>query len=303
MSVATAMRSLIVTLVGSLCWGVAEAQDAVKRTGPSSPRVAAIPLRESGTVTFSGSDWFSWVNPARCDANGDVFVVPIPEADPRDVKNKSVPPRYSKKPRDIWKFSRDGRKITVFDLASVPVLTDAKEIDTRGIALGPDGSVFALVWAPRERPLGTGDQVTGDHYVVSFQGTGKYSSQIQLDEDEISPVRIDVFGSGELLLQGVDPQGRPRIGVMSAMGGRLQDLFGTPEVETGDTARPPEKQLHHLARGGDGRIYYVREDDSSVYAIASTGLTERVARLTRMPRGWQLVGLLAAGTRVAVDLL
>lgn len=292
MSMRGSVQALLVLAI--LSWAPASVSETVKRAKPASPdgQIATTPLRATGTVKFSQDDWFAWLNPARCDTSGNVFVVPVPEADPRDAKNPSAPPLYPKKLGDILRISADGKKRTRFSPATVPALANADEITTVAMSLGPGGTLFALVWARR-------GEASGGHYIVSFQETGQYRSHIEVDDDDMAVQRFEVFGSGEFLLRGVRFSGSPRAAVMPASGGLLQDVVFLPAVDSEVAATPP-KLSDHLGRGGDGRIYFVPEGEDSVHVIAPSGLSERAFRLAPVPRTWQLMDLKAAGSRLAL---
>jgi hypothetical protein len=55
----------------------------------------------------------------------------------------------------------------------------------------------------------------------------------------------------------------------------------------------------HLARGGDGRIYFVRGGEDSIDVIDASGNSEQAFKLAPMPRNRRLVELMAAGQRLA----
>ena len=287
------MRGLIgFLLLAILSWGAAGASDTAKRATPSNTQVVATPLHTTSTVSFSQHDWFAWLNPARCDTDGNVFVVPVPEADPRDVKNKSAPPLYPRKLSDILRISADGRERKLFSLASVPALAKAQEISTVAMTLGPGGIPFALVWAQR-------GEASGSHYIVSFEESGRYRSHVEVDGDEMAVQRFEVFGTGEFLLQGVRVWGDSRVAVMPAGGGLLRDVDFLPEVDSEDAGTQP-RISEHLARGGDGRIYFVPEGKESIHVIEPSGLSEHAFRLAPVPRNWRLTDLKAVGPRLAL---
>jgi hypothetical protein len=245
--------------------------------------MVATPLRTTSTVAFSESSWFAWMNPARCDTDGNVFVVAVPEADPRDVKNAPAPPQYTKKPSDILRVSADGKKRIRFSPAAVPAFANAEEVNTIATALSPSGTLFALVWAPRGQ--------AGSQHIVSFDETGQYRSQIEVNVEEMVVQGFEVFGSGEFLLWGTRPWGGPRVSIMSGSSGDLLQ-----DVVDEDSGRTP-KVSNHVTRAGDGQIYFVPQGQESIHAVAPSGLSKYAFRLARVPRNWRLLDLKAAGPR------
>jgi len=68
--------------------------------GMPDPRSTAIPLRTTRSVSFANDRHLAWVSPAVCDAEGNLFLIPVPRPEPRDLV-RPVPPRHTKKPSDI----------------------------------------------------------------------------------------------------------------------------------------------------------------------------------------------------------
>ncbi len=317
------MRRLIPFFSAALMvsWGTAAASDSPKRTAPSpreqpvargtppSPdasgetntHVEPIPLRASGTVPVSEGGWFAWVHPARCDNSGNVFLVAVPQADLRDVKSASSPPRHTKNPSDIWGISASGKKRTLFSPSAVPGLGDVQEITTITTTVGPTGTLYAVVWVSRREDA-------GNQYIVSFDENGRYVSHVEVDGDEIVVKGLEVFGSGEFLVWGVRPWGGPRVAVMSGSGSGLQDVIIESEPGSKDSARLLALS-DHVARGADGRIYFVTKGEEdihgpeSIQAISASAVAEPAFRLAPMPRTWRLMDLKAAGQRLAVMYL
>jgi hypothetical protein len=85
---------------------------------------------------------------------------------------------------------------------------------------------------------------------------------------------------------------------MPAIGGALQDVVAVADASSAESAPPPISD--RFARGGDGRIYFVPDDSSSVYAVTPAGTSEEVFRLSDVPRQWRIFDLKAAGNRLAV---
>jgi hypothetical protein len=271
-----------IVLIG---WASANASEPARRatTSPS-----ATPLRTVGRVPFSDHDAFAWIHPALCDGDGNVVLVTVPEADPRDLKNLPAMPQFTKSPGDVTVISADGKKRTVLSLSAVPELADAEQVTTMSSAVDSTGTVFALVWAARPERLGR-------QYIVSFDRTGRYRSHIDVDLDEMTVQRIGMFGSGEFLLKGVRSSGNPRVATMPGIGGSLQDVITSGDDRRRDRATDVTRVSDRLARAADGRIYFLPEGDHSIYAISPTGASEKVFKLPPVSRKWRPFDVKAAG--------
>jgi hypothetical protein len=151
------------------------------------------------------------------------------------------------------------------------------------------------VWVARPEQM-------GGQYIVSFDRSGRYRSRIAIDLDQMIVQRIAVFGSGEFLLDGVRPSSGRRQVVMPAIGGALQDVVAVADTTSAESGPPPPIS-DRFARGGDGRIYFVPDDSSSVHAVTPAGTSEEVFRLSDVPRPWRIFDLKAAGNRLAVTYL
>lgn len=108
--------ALALAAVGHLALEASDQSDALS---------AATPLRTSRTAPFAQDQWLSWKPPVICDGDGNVFLVPVPRADPRDLKLAPAPLRYTKKPSDILRVRADGKKTTLIKPAAIPAFTKA----------------------------------------------------------------------------------------------------------------------------------------------------------------------------------
>jgi hypothetical protein len=285
---------------GALLLGGAALLSAASTTAGEAPErarprtrdlpVAATPLHETGRVPFSDRDWMAWVHPARCDSEGNVFLTSIAALDPRQVKKTPPPP-----PRQtLLRISADGKKRTAYSPASLSVLANADSFSVGATALGPTGTLYALVWAPR------GD-MSGTHSIVSFDESGRPKSHVEIDPDDMGVQGFEVFGSEEFLLRGIRPwEGSPRTAILPAAGGLLQDVVSLPEPGSGG-GETMARLSDTVVRGGNGRIYYVPAggEDDHVHAIAPSGLAEHAFRLAPPPRNQRLIEVKAAGHRLA----
>jgi hypothetical protein len=247
------------------------------------------------SVSFAKDQSLSWLNPALCDGDGNVFLVAVPRADPRDLKRAPAPPRYTKKPSSILRVSADGRKTTLITLDAVPGIADAATVATGALSVDPSGSLHAAVRITRAEG--------GNQYIVSFDGKGRYLSHVEVDPDEIFIHRFEVLGSGEFLLLGMRLGVGPRATVMTAGGGSFRDLTFSTNLEDEQTAAAPAHSAasrfsSHLARGGDGRIYSVPPGQDSVNVIEASGESRVELKLTPVPPSWRFVDLMAGGNQI-----
>jgi hypothetical protein len=164
----------------------------------------------------------------------------------------------------------------------------------RDTTTNPGGTLFALVWATREE--------IGRYYIVAFDNNGSYESRQEIRPEEMSVGRFEVFGSGDFLLLGRRPYSNStRLAVMSPGGSNLFDVISSAtEDVVAEDAPPPPFPGQHIARGGDGRIYFVPEGKKVVYFVDSSGYSQEAFKLAPMPRNRRLVDLKAAGQRLAV---
>jgi hypothetical protein len=274
----------------------------------------ATALRTSKSVAFGGEQTLAWRPPVVCDGDGNVFLVPVPTVDPRDLNGPPAQARYTKKPCDILRVSADGKETTLIKPDAVPAFANADLVTTTSIALDARGSLHALVSVTREE--------SRNQYIVSFDSLGQHISHRRIDLDEILVHRFEVLGSGEFLLTGLRLGAGPRVAVMAGEGDSLRDLsvFEDDKSETApaamqneDQARPPVASPaqrpapppaslpDRLARSGDGRFYLVPrgEDSKSVHAIEASGQSRFAFNLSPMAPNLRLVDLMAAGNRLS----
>jgi len=301
-------------LILALAIGAAS-QVSLEASDQSDALSAAAPLKMSRTSPFSEDPHLAWRPPVVCNGDGDVFVVPVPSADPRDLKNPPAQARYTKKPSDILRVSPDG-KTRLIKPATIPAFAKSGAVVvTDSIAVDPAGSLFVVSKVTR------GESV--NQYIVSFDSDGKYISHQEVDGDQIIIKRLEALGAGEFLLFGVrlgfgvPPQ--PRIAIMDARDASLRDLPAPADTEKEEDESPPavedqkrqegesraerHKSLtvsDQMVRGGDGRIYFVPQGKQSVHVIEKTGERRVAFKLASMPRSGRLrlSDLKAAGTRL-----
>jgi hypothetical protein len=256
-------------------------------TIPESPpeRPETTPLREVDKVPFTDGGWFAWREPAHCDGDGNLIVVPVPAADPR------IPAARQKRPDAILRVSRDGKKKTTIDptRGSFPGASEAVTVAT---TIDSGGSVHALLWIPGERER--------TFRIASYDNSGEYRSSVKIDPEEIQVGDFEAFGSGEFLLFGVAmlPKVETRLVVLDSSG-NLHDVLG---VAVDDPTKEPEapKRPPQMAPGGDGSIYLVLDGEDAVYVVNPSAQIRRAFTLDATPRDWRRVGLKAAENRLAV---
>jgi hypothetical protein len=227
------------------------------------------------------------MQPARCDADGNVYFVIVPEGDPRTDAGKAS------RPRDILRVEADGKDVRVLRPAAAEAFAGADHVDTTATTADSDGRLCALVWVT------TGRSTT--QHIVCFDGDGRVKSSQELDPEEMFVASIEAFGSGEFLLQGFSrqPEESPRMAVLWKGMDSLRDVIVTQGEASGEPFETV-KSATHLARGGDGFVYYVPEAADSVGVIDPSGHSTVAFKLASTPQHWRLADLKASADRVAV---
>jgi hypothetical protein len=257
-------------------------------------------------VSFSKEGHLAWIPPVVCDGDGNVFLIPVPSADKRDLKRSPGRARFTKKPNDILKVSPDGRSTLVIEPASAPVLRNADTVSMGTLALGPNGSVLAVVRAI------TGEE--GHQYILSFDSKGRYSSHVEVPTDEVFVHRVELLSSGEYFIAGTRLGEGPRAVIMGSAGTwfRDVDLYATdedavpasPEPTDPSQSRPSKPKRARMpdlfARGEDSRIYFLPRGEKAhvVHTIESTGDSRAAFELETVASGGQLVDMKSAGSRL-----
>lgn len=264
--------------------------DAASPGPPAGPRVT--PLRTLSSVSFRNAGWFAWSQEA-CDQGGNVFFTVVPAAKQRHPSGGATPAERRMKMGDILGVSADGSKTTLYRPAVISAAAGAGDIKTISVALDTDGKLHVLVWAGIDR-----------QYIVSFDKSGEHHSDVEVDGSEILASKLEIFGTGELLLRGsrTDAHGEPRFRmvVMDAAGRTFRDVTGPPVGASGRRRSSALSNLSdQMARAPDGRIYYTAEGESSVTVIGPSGESEAAFKLLPMPPDRRLIALKAAGPRLA----
>jgi hypothetical protein len=236
------------------------------------------------------------------DDKGNAYLLVVPVLRPTDA------PRDVPRLRDVLRISGDGKKRSTLSPMKSSKFANATTVTTRAIALDPEGALSMLTWA-RWPDSSSGEEKNGQ-YIVSFDKDGEYRSEAEVDWRELGVTQFEAFGSGRFLLRGrrVTNADEMRLAVFSANGQTLVDV-----VDWSDSSGAPEPKEHparrrmasfdQMVRGGDGRIYVTQPaelpDENVVYAINTSGETEKVCTLPRLLGGPSFVGLKAAADRLA----
>lgn len=298
------MRRLVLSSSALLiCW-VADASELTKK---ASPEVQTTPLKEVSTVPASNGGFRAWIEPVQSDDKGNAYLLVLPE-----IRRQTEPTAEVPRPRDVLRISADGKKKSTLSPMKSPKFATATVV-TRAIAVDPDGALSMLIWAR------WGDSISGEEkrgqYIVSFDKEGEYRSEVEVDWRELGVVQFEAFGSGRFLLRGqrgTNPD-EMRLAILSATGQTLMDVVDSsgpsreaPELNERSAPRR-RAAFGQMVRGGDGRIYLTQPgegpDENVVYAINTSGESEKVCTLRRMPGNLPLVGLKAAADRLAAVYL
>jgi hypothetical protein len=298
------MLSLYVCILASL---VAGAGQAAREEFAQSAEISATPLRALTTrqAHIAEDGFFAFVNTPQCDEDGNLYFLLAPHAKLPEVEAAASAGRdLPLTQRQVLRVGADGER-KVLDIGRVPKFATAKKVSTGGIAAGPEGSLYLLIWVTwrgEEQPEKNGQ------YIASFDSKGEARSLVEIDSHEIGIQQFEVFGSGQFLVRGrwmIRPS-EPRIAILSDSG-KLQDLpswrgdpSGIPEYVSVADGAP---RFDFMTRGHDGRIYVAEQDAQSdevtVHAIGPQGDTEAVLNLQRTPRNRRLVDFRSSGSSLA----
>jgi hypothetical protein len=262
-------------------------------SGLPDAQTVATALRTSKSVAFAEDQSLAWKHPVLCDGSGNVFLVPVPRADPRDVKAAPAPPRYTRPPSDILVVSTDGKIKTVIKPEAVPAFAKADAISTVGLAFDSSSTLHAVVRVTEGK--------SRTQYLMSFDSDGKYRSRLEIDPGEMVVNRFAIQKSGDVLLVGTKLGVGPRIAIMEAGGGGFHDVFiGANEGDDHEQSLAGSPRVSDiLLRGSDGRIYFVPRGQESVHVIEASGESRFAFNLTPMARNVRLVDLEEANNRFA----
>jgi hypothetical protein len=242
----------------------------------------------------------------KSDDKGNAYFLVLPE-----IRRQTDPTAEVPRPRDVLRISADGKERSMLSPIKSSKLATATTVTTAGMALDPDGVLAMLVWA-RWRDSNGGEEKRGQ-YIVSFDKKGDYRSEVEVDWRELGVMQFEAFGSGKFLLRGRwTNTDEMRLAILSASGS-LKDVVdwsehssGVPELNERSTVTR-RTAFGQMVLGGDGRIYVTqpgeRPGETVVYAVSASGESERVYTLRPMPGDLPIVGMKAAGDRLAAVYL
>ncbi len=221
--------------------------------------VVALPPLLRGTETrrlsvgrptsMVGETTWLFQGPVLCDENGGVYFIPgATEPD--------------QQPDAFVRLSVDGKSRTGFSLVGVKGIGHLGDATVSGIALGPDGAPYALVWA------GAG------YHVVEYKQDGSPKGQIGLDED-LAPSGFIPLADSRFLVWGQGPRGASTRVITSA--GRVAATVALEHDPADDEsfsaearAAMPDATFSAVSR--DGQAYLARPTPRGpVFGISSAG--------------------------------
>jgi hypothetical protein len=296
---------LLLCCSGLLLCSVANGSELAKK---DSPQVPTTPLKAIGTVPPAKGGFLAWLEPVKTDDKGNAYLLVLPEIRRHTDPNAEIP-----RPRDVVRISADGKERTTLSPIKNPKLATATMVTTAAIALDPHGELSMLVWA-RWRDASGGEEKRGQ-YIVSFDNDGDYRSEVEVDWRELGVMQFEAFGSGRFLLRGRWTNAEEiRLAILSPTGS-LQDIdwserpsqMREPEEPNEPSTPRRTPSFGQMVRGGDGRIYVThpgeRPEETIIYAVSASGHSEKVYTLRPMLGDLPLVGMRAAGDRIAAVYL
>ena len=188
--------------------------------------------------------------PLRCDSDGNYYV--------RFYRAEAP----AKSP--IYKIGPDGHKQATFTITSDPDFQGGTDF-----AIGKDGDLYQL----SDTPKGT--------YVALFSKEGAIRKKIELSQ-KINASRIEVFGSGELLIAGVDQETEanpephsPFTAIFDDDGKLLKRITTEDDKNYEEAAKRGDDQFFDSNQGGGGnfavaRGNVVRGSDGNIYVLRWT---------------------------------
>ena len=282
----------VVVLMSLFVWPEANADESASPEVSTSIAATTIRLRELSAVPISQGGFMAWVGMPRSDEDGNLYFLQQPFL----AQDAAGTARDALDPRDVLRIAADGMKRATISPTAAPRFAGAKILRTVAMTLDDDGLLYLLVWAEWEEEHG--------QYIVALDREGKYRFNLELDWQEILVNQFDVFESGDFLLRGRWlPTDKVRVAILPRSGNELRPVFAHPTEYMDESSTEDEPHFAHMVRGGDGRIYVTVQgqgkERDTVHAIAPTGDSEMVLELADLPGNPQLVGLSAAGNRLA----
>jgi hypothetical protein len=243
----------------------AQANSAIAAPPPKATLSGStLTLRATSTVNIPSEMAGAFMNPAKCDAEGNLYI------------RKLAMDRPQLGP--VVKIDSDGQRAALFDPAAFSQLALDR---ADAFSPAPDGGMYQIAQSGVLMPR---------IYVLHFSSDGSASSPVKLDAD-LEVYTFAAFADGNFLISGVQrksldakDRGHNFTAVFSADGRELAQLTfaelnksaqseakGTSSAKADDKS-PPTLDLADAEVGSDGFLYVMRGSSPAlVYVIASSG--------------------------------
>jgi hypothetical protein len=260
------------------------------------PQPSEFPLQPSKTVVATGVRWSMVVEPARCDAEGNVYVRQVLSS--RRSRPLAGP---------VLQISADGQNTRTFDLSAVPDEA-VKNGDIQDFAGGKDG-VYLLV--------STRSSESSRYELIHFKADGQYEGSVALPPD-VSPFHFAVLPeSGVFVVTGVKRSRGTSGGAEEVPCTFLVDSYGhlIAHVElprdakigqlAGAASGTPDfapVALGSVEAGDDGNAYlWRRSSPPLVYVLSPSGEVVRMLQLASPGKGFAPSVMKVANGRIVMD--
>lgn len=273
---------------------VAQASSAVAATPSKVPLSAStLTLRATSTMNIPSEMGGAFMNPAKCDADGNLYI----------RKLAMDRPQFG----PVVKIDSDGQRAALFD----PTAFSQLALDRAdAFSPAPDGGMYQIAQSGGLKPR---------IYVLHFSSDGSASSPVKLDAD-LEVYTFAAFADGNFLISGVqrkslDPKDRGHnfTAVFSADGRELTQLtFAEPNNSAkavqgatpakADAKAAPTMDLADAEVGSDGNLYVMRGSSPAlVYVIASSGKIMKTLKVSADVRGSAPAAFHVSGNRLAIS--
>ncbi len=273
---------------------VAQASSAAAATTSKVPLSAStLTLRATSTVNVPSEIGGAFMNPAKCDSEGNLYI------------RKLAMDRPQLGP--VVKIDSDGQRAALFD----PTTFSQLALDRAdAFSPAPDGGMYQIAQNGVLKPC---------IYVLHFSSDGSASSPVKLDAD-LEIYTFAAFADGNFLVSGVrrdtlDPKDRGHnfTAVFSADGRELAQLtFAEPPTSAKAAAQkvadaqagksPPPLDLADAEVGSDGNLYVMRGSSPAlVYVIASSGKIMKTLKVGTDVRGSAPAAFHVSSNRLAIS--
>ena len=285
---------------------VAQADSAVAATTSKVPLSGStLTLRATSTLNIPSEMGGAFMNPAKCDAEGNLYI------------RKLAMDRPQLGP--VVKISSDGQRAALFD----PTAFSQLALDRAdAFSPAPDGGMYQIAQSGVLKPR---------IYVLHFSSDGSAASPVKLDAD-LEVYTFAAFADGNFLISGVQrnvldakDRGHNFTAVFSADGRELAQLtfaepsnssksaaHGTAKSQAGGGTSPEGKKASDQAApmldladaevGSDGNLYVMRGSSPAlVYVIASSGKVIKTLKVGAAPSGGSPAAFHVSGNRLAIS--